>query len=234
MGSQPVREGSVLWQPSEESKNRATITKYLRWLASERQLAFNDYHSLWQWSVTHIEDFWQSLWEFFDIKASKPYSHILSSRKMPGTRWFAGSELNYAEHVFRQMSSQRPALIFQSEIVPLTEMPWAELYRQVASVAAALRKLDVKRGDRVVAYMPNIPQTLIAFLACASIGATWSAVRLILVHAALSTALTRSDPGFCLLLTVINTAAKCLIFGRPPPNSDSRSGPWKKPFLFPI
>ncbi len=174
MGSKPVREGSVLWEPSEESKSRATITKYLRWLASERGLSFNDYLSLWKWSVTDIEDFWQSLWEFFDIKASKPYSRILSGRKMPGAKWFAGSELNYAEHVFRHMSSQRPALIFQSEIVPLTEMPWAELYRQVASVAATLRKLGVKRGDRAVAYMPNIPQTLIAFLACASIGATWS------------------------------------------------------------
>ena len=174
MGSQPVREGSVLWQPSAESKNRAIITRYLRWLASERELSFNDYHSLWKWSVTHIEDFWQSLWEFFDIKASKPYRHILSGRKMPGAKWFAGSELNYAEHVFRQMSSQMTALIFQSEFVPLTEMSWAELYQQVASVAAALRKLEVKRGDRVVAYMPNIPQTLIAFLACASIGATWS------------------------------------------------------------
>ncbi|MCP4626176.1 MAG: acetoacetate--CoA ligase [bacterium] len=174
MGSKPVREGSVLWEPSEESKSRATITKYLRWLASERGLSFNDYLSLWKWSVTDIEDFWQSLWEFFDIKASKPYSRILSGRKMPGAKWFAGSELNYAEHVFRHMSSQRPALIFQSEIVPLTEMPWAELYRQVASVAATLRKLGVKRGDRAVAYMPNIPQTLIAFLACAGIGATWS------------------------------------------------------------
>jgi acetoacetyl-CoA synthetase len=174
MGSQPVREGSVLWEPSEESKSRATITKYLRWLASERGLSFNDYLSVWKWSVTDIEDFWQSLWEFFDIKASKPYSRILSGRKVPGAKWFAGSELNYAEHVFRHMSSQRPALIFQSEIVPLTEMPWAELYRQVASVAATLRKLGVEPGDRVVAYMPNIPQTLIAFLACASIGATWS------------------------------------------------------------
>jgi acetoacetyl-CoA synthetase len=174
MGSQPVQEGTVLWEPTAEVKRRATVTKYLEWLASEKGLSFNDYPSLWKWSVTDIEDFWQSLWEFFDIKASKPYSRILSGRKMPGARWFAGSELNYAEHVFRHMSSQRPALIFQSEIVPLTEMPWAEFYQQVASVAGALRKLGVKRGDRVVAYMPNIPQTLIAFLACASIGATWS------------------------------------------------------------
>ena len=174
MESQPVREGTVLWEPTSEVKRRATITKYLEWLESEKGLSFGDYESVWKWSVTEIEDFWQSLWEFFDINASKPYSRILSDRKMPGAKWFAGSELNYAEHVFRHMSAQRPALMFQSETVPLAEMSWADFYRQVASVAEALRSLGVKRGDRVVAYMPNIPQTLIAFLACASIGATWS------------------------------------------------------------
>jgi acetoacetyl-CoA synthetase len=174
MGAQSVREGSILWEPTEESKNRAVITQYLRWLESEQGLSFKDYDSLWQWSVTEIEAFWQSLWHFFDIQASKPYSGILSGRKMPGANWFAGAELNYAEHVFRQMSSRRPALLFQSEITPLSEVSWETLYRQVTSVATALRELGLKPGDRVVAYMPNIPQTLVAFLACASIGAVWS------------------------------------------------------------
>jgi len=174
MGEQPVREGTVLWEPAEEFKRRATITRFLKWLESEQALSFKDYTSLWEWSVTEIENFWQCLWQFFDIKASKPYTQILSERKMPGAKWFQGAELNYAEHVFRQMSSQRPALIFQSELVPLTELSWDEFHHQVSSVATALRNLGVKRGDRVVAYMPNIPQTLVAFLACASIGATWS------------------------------------------------------------
>jgi len=174
MGAQPISEGTVLWEPTQEFKSRATITKYLKWLDSEKGLSFKDYNSLWEWSVTEIENFWQSLWHFFDIKSSKPYTSILSERKMPGAKWFQGSELNYAEHVFRHMSTERPALIFQSEIVPLTEISWEEFYQQVASVAAGLRNLGVKRGDRVVAYMPNIPQTLVAFLACASIGATWS------------------------------------------------------------
>jgi acetoacetyl-CoA synthetase len=174
MNAQSIAEGTILWQPGEAVKSRATITKYMQWLESERGLCFTDYPSLWQWSVTEIEDFWQSLWQFFDIKASKPYTRILSDRRMPGARWFDGAELNYAEHVFRHMSSQRPALIFQSEIVPLTELSWEAFYRQVSSVAAALRGLGVARGDRVAAYMPNIPQTLIAFLACASIGAVWS------------------------------------------------------------
>lgn len=174
MSAQAVAEGTVLWEPTEDFKNRANITKYLNWLESEKGLAFKDYHSLWEWSVTEIEHFWQSLWEFFDIKASKAPTSIVSGRNMPGAAWFQGAELNYAEHVFRQMSSERPALIFQSEIQPLTQLSWEEFYRRVAAVAASLRKLGVKRGDRVVAYMPNIPQTVMAFLACASIGATWS------------------------------------------------------------
>jgi acetoacetyl-CoA synthetase len=174
MGAQPVREGTVLWEPPEDFKNRANITRYLKWLAEEKGLCFEDYSSLWQWSVTEIEDFWQSLWDFFEIKASRPYTRVLSDRKMPGAGWFQGAELNYAEHVFRHMTSERPALLFQSEIQPLTDLSWEELYRQVAAVAAGLRRMGIKPGDRVASYMPNIPQTVVTFMACASIGATWS------------------------------------------------------------
>jgi acetoacetyl-CoA synthetase len=174
MQTQTIKEGTILWEPSEDFKNQANITKYLKWLESEKGLSFKDYNSLWEWSVTEIENFWQSIWEFFDIQASKPYTGILSGRNMPGAVWFPGAELNYAEHVFRHMSSERPALIFQSEIQPLMELSWEQLHRRVASLAGSLRSLGVHRGDRVVAYMPNIPQTVIALLACASIGATWS------------------------------------------------------------
>jgi len=174
MTTQAIEEGTILWEPTEDRKTRANITRYLRWLESEKSLSFKDYNSLWEWSVTEIEAFWQSLWEFFQIKASKPYNCILSERKMPGAAWFQGAELNYAEHVFRHMDSERPALIFQSELQPLTELSWEELYGRVSAVAARLRSLGVQHGDRVVAYMPNIPQTVMAFLACASIGATWS------------------------------------------------------------
>jgi acetoacetyl-CoA synthetase len=98
----------------------------------------------------------------------------LIERNMPGAEWFKGAELNYAEHVFRSKSSKHPALIFQSEIQPLMEISWDEFHQKVASIASALRSMGIQRGDRVVAYMPNIPQTIMAFLACASIGATWS------------------------------------------------------------
>ncbi len=174
MDTQPIEEGTILWEPGEEVIKQANMTRYIQWLSSQKGLTFPDYSSLWQWSVTEIEDFWQSLWEFFDIWAAKSFSDVLTERKMPGAQWFKGAELNYAEQVFRNTSSKHPALIFQSEIQPLMEISWDEFQQKVSSIASALRSMGVKRGDRVVAYMPNIPQTIVAFLACASIGATWS------------------------------------------------------------
>ena len=131
MVQQPISEGTVLWEPGEDVINRANMTRYMQWLASEKGLSFQDYNSLWQWSVTAIEDFWQSVWEFFDIRASKSFDAVLTARRMPGARWFTGTELNYAEHVFRHKTAQRPALIFQSEIQPLVELSWDELHQQV-------------------------------------------------------------------------------------------------------
>ncbi|MEE9613146.1 MAG: acetoacetate--CoA ligase [Desulfatiglandales bacterium] len=174
MDVKSVEEETILWEPSQEFRERANITRYMKWLKDRKGLDFDSYGPLWEWSVTDIEDFWASLWEFFEIKASKPYTKVLSERKMPGNRWFLDSELNFAEHVFRNMSSSQPALIFQRESQPLVETSWDELHEKVSSVAAVLRDMGVQRGDRIVAYMPNIPETAIAFLASASIGAVWS------------------------------------------------------------
>ncbi len=174
MATKPITEGTVLWEPSDERVSNANLTRYLQWLKAEKGLEFDGYHSLWGWSVGELEDFWLSLWEFFQIKAATPYRKVLSERIMPGAKWFDGAELNYAEHVFRNMTPEHPALIFQSEIQSLMEISWDELHQKVSSLAAALRNMGVQRGDRVVSYMPNIPQTVIAFLACASIGAIWS------------------------------------------------------------
>jgi acetoacetyl-CoA synthetase len=170
----PVTEGMLLWEPSEETKRQANITYYMQWLQKEKGLHFDDPEKLWEWSVTNLEDFWASIWEFFDIKASQPYNAVLTERKMPGAQWFPGAKLNYAEHVFRNATSSRPALLFQSESQPLTEVSWDELYRKVSTVSAALSSMGIQAGDRVVCYMPNIPESAIAFLACASIGAIWS------------------------------------------------------------
>jgi len=165
---------TLLWEPTEALKRQARITDYMKWLEREKGLTLQTRGELWQWSVDHLEDFWASLWEHFHINASKPYTSVLKERKMPGAEWFSGAELSYAEHMFRHATSDHPALLFQSESRPLREVSWDELRRKVGAVAHALRTMGVQRGDRVVSYMPNIPETLMAFLACASIGAIWS------------------------------------------------------------
>ena len=163
MGKKSTAEDAFLWEPKEDDVRGSNITSYMEWLKSNKGLSFEDYNSLWEWSVTEIEDFWQSIWEYLEIKTSKSYTKVLSERKMPGANWFIDSELNYTEHVFRNMCSERPALMFQSEFQPLIEISWNELYQKVSSLAASLRNMGVHNGDRVVSYMPNIPQTIIAF-----------------------------------------------------------------------
>ena len=170
----PFGHDVPLWEAGEDVKRAANITRYMQWLKREKSLNFQTRDDLWQWSVDHLEDFWASLWEYFHIQASSPYSAVLLERKMPGAKWFSGATLNYAEHVFRNATSSRPALLFRSERHAMVEVSWSELQQKVASIAQSLRAMGVQRGDRVVAYMPNIPETLMAFLACASMGATWS------------------------------------------------------------
>ncbi|MGI8585484.1 MAG: acetoacetate--CoA ligase [Thermoleophilaceae bacterium] len=167
-------DDTLLWEPTAEAKERASLTRYMRWLEAERGLSFAGYHDLWQWSVTDLEAFWGSIWSFFEVRASCPYERVLGSRSMPGATWFEGAKLSYAEHVFRGKPDDGVALGHASELRERGEVTWAELRGQVARIAAGLRGLGVQRGDRVVAYMPNVPETLAAFLACASIGATWS------------------------------------------------------------
>lgn len=169
-----AKEGSILWVPSQERREAANLTKYMAWLKENKDLKLGFYSDLWEWSTDNAADFWESLWEYFEIAHSKPYNQVLASDKMPGARWFTGAELNYAENVFRMATDKQPALKFQSEIRPLAEVSWAELTDRVSALAASFRKLGVGRGDRVVAYMPNIPETVIAFLATASLGAIWS------------------------------------------------------------
>jgi acetoacetyl-CoA synthetase len=170
----PIAEGTVLWEPSAARREASNLARYLRWLETHKGLRFADYDALWRWSVERLEDFWASLWEFFEVRASAPYARVLDERKMPGAKWFAGARLNYAEHAFRYAATERPALLVRSESRPPAEVSWAELERQVAAIAAGLREMGVQPGDRVVAYMPNIPETIAAFLACASLGAIWS------------------------------------------------------------
>jgi acetoacetyl-CoA synthetase len=169
------RRGELLWTPSNESVERSNMTRYMRWLEAERGHGFNgDYGELWRWSVSELEDFWASIWDFFEVSASTPHSRVLAERTMPGARWFEGAQLNYAEHLLRGKPGQQLAILHGSERRELDSLTWGELREQVSRVAAALRELGVERGDRVVAYMPNVPETVVAFLATASLGAIWS------------------------------------------------------------
>ena len=180
-------EAEVLWAPTPEMVERSQLTRYIRWLAENRDLHFEDYHALWRWSVTEIEEFWGTLWEYFGVIASRDpqgapgseaeegrFEEVLAERVMPGARWFEGARLNYAEHIFRGKAEDEVAVSYASELRPLTELRWGELREQVGAVREGLRALGVAPGDRVVAYLPNGPEALVAFLATASLGAIWS------------------------------------------------------------
>ncbi|NJK80297.1 MAG: acetoacetate--CoA ligase [Chloroflexaceae bacterium] len=169
-----VSEGTLLWQPSAAAQQQSRMMAYMHWLHAQQGLHFTDYAQLWEWSVTEVEAFWESIWHYFEVQSSQPYTSVLVERVMPGAQWFPGARLNYAEHVFRHATDTHPALIFLAEHQPLTEISWAELRQHVAAVTGALRGLGVGEGDRVVAYIPNIPEALYIFLACASVGAIWS------------------------------------------------------------
>jgi acetoacetyl-CoA synthetase len=172
--STAVHEGQLLWQPSAELVEHSRMREYMRWLTAREGLQFDSYEALWRWSIDNLEAFWQSVVDFFEVKLQKPADEILANREMPGAKWFVGAQINYAENVFRNTSTNRPALIYQSETRALAEMSWQEFERNVASIAHALREMGVQPGDRVVAYMPNIPEAAVALVAAASLGAIWS------------------------------------------------------------
>jgi acetoacetyl-CoA synthetase len=164
----------VLWQPTAADRESSRVGEFLRWLERERGLAFADYDELWRWSVDELEDFWDAVWQFFALPSSAPYSSVLSSRTMPGARWFEGSRLNYAEALLARAAVDRPALIAVAEDGLPREISRDQLRGQVGALADALRDLGVGPGDRVAAYLPNIPEAVVALLATASLGAVWT------------------------------------------------------------
>ncbi len=166
--------GAVLWKSPPDVRETTEIGRYLRWLEEERGLAFPGYDELWRWSVDDLPAFWSSIWEFFDVKAHAPYSAVLASDAMPGARWFPGALLNFAEHMLgSDDDADQVAIVAHSQTREPLELTFGELRDQVARARAGLLRLGVQPGDRVVAYMPNIPETLVAFAATASIGAIW-------------------------------------------------------------
>ncbi|HRN73653.1 MAG TPA: acetoacetate--CoA ligase [Ginsengibacter sp.] len=163
-----------LWTPSEAFKTHSNLSKYADWLKAKYQLSFSDYHSLWKWSVDNPEDFWKSIAQYFDVRFHTPYEEVMSSQPMPHTQWFKGATLNYAAHIFKNKTTERPAIWFASETRGLKSLSWAALEQQTAALQTYFRESGVQQGDRVVAYIPNIPEASVALFATISLGAVWS------------------------------------------------------------
>jgi acetoacetyl-CoA synthetase len=166
--------GQLLWTPSPDKIQSSRLAAYQAWLSENRNIQTGSYDELWRWSTNDLDGFWQSIWDHFEVLADGSAQPVLGERTMPNTQWFPNARLNYAEHIFRNSTPDRPAIIARSEDAELREVSWAELEHGTSALAAKLRALGIGPGDRVASYMPNRPETVVAFLACASIGAIWS------------------------------------------------------------
>ncbi|MEZ0340710.1 acetoacetate--CoA ligase [Mycobacterium sp. pV006] len=161
------------WTPTDDDIARARITDFARFVEKRTDVTFDDYRALWQWSVDDLDGFWAALWDYFDL--GERGDTVLSGATMPGAQWFPGTTLNYVDQVLRNARTDRPAIISVSEDRADREVSWSELLGRTAAFADKLRAAGVEPGDRVVGYLPNIPEAIIAFLATASLGAVWSA-----------------------------------------------------------
>lgn len=163
-----------IWTPGAARRERALVTAFQARLAREHGLQFDGYEALWRWSVDAPEAFWRAVLDFFDVPMAHPPARMRSADPMPGTRWFEGARLNLVDQVFRHTSLPTPAIVYDSEAAGQGEIGWPELRRQVGALAHTLRGLGVQPGDRIAGYLPNIPQTVVAFLAATSLGAVWT------------------------------------------------------------
>ncbi len=164
-----------LWQPAADARSTTRLGEFLTFCETRTGRSFVDYDALWEWSVDDgLEDCWAAIWDFFDVQSSRPYARVLSERIMPGAKWFEGARLNYAEHTLRHPDDSAVAIVGVSDSRSRVELTWMELRQQVGRARAGLQKLGVGEGDRVAAYLPNVPETIIAFLAACSLGAIWT------------------------------------------------------------
>lgn len=162
-----------LWEGSSEFKSNSHLFQYQEWLKDNQKLNFENYHELWKWSVDNIEDFWKSIWEYFHVTSHNQYKSVLSG-KMPKCKWFEGATINYTEHIFKNSIPNETAIYFGNEAGDYSEITWKDLAQKVASMASYLKSIGIEKGDRVVAFLPNIPEATISFLAVNSLGAIWS------------------------------------------------------------
>ncbi len=164
----------VLWKPTQDFIDNSHLNRFIKWLNAEKELAFDDYHALWEWSVEEYRVFWGCVVEYFKVDLKGDYKEIASEGDMLETKWFEGVKVNYSQHIFKNKSDKYPAIIFGNETGEYLELSWKELYRKVASFAKYLKSQGVVKGDTVSAFMPNVPEATIAFLAVNSLGAIWS------------------------------------------------------------
>jgi len=167
-------QSKILWKPSIDYVKQSNLTHYISWLEQEKGLSFSDYNHLWEWSTENIAEFWETVWQYFDVAHGASYTEICSNDPMPRTKWFTGATVNYSENIFRNATDRFPAIISASERNPLKEISWRELTHQVSALRNHLIKSGVKKGDCVVAFIPNIPEAIISFLTVNSLGAIWS------------------------------------------------------------
>lgn len=163
-----------VWTPDPSRVDSAHLTDFIRWVEAETGQELGDYEELWSWSVESPDDFWRAVWDYFEVIADGEPSEVTNGAAMPDTGWFPGTKLNYVEHVFRDRDPEAIAILARSESGAGTDLTWSELEARVASTRAGLERLGVGPGDRVAAFLPNVPEAVIAFLATASLGAVWS------------------------------------------------------------
>ena len=169
-----VEEGTLLWQPTARQIDNSRMKQFMSEVNARYGTNHNSYDELWQWSVENPDKFWEMIWRYYQIRAYENYTRVMNDAPMPETKWFENAALNFAEHVFRMKQRNHPAIIFQSELHDYSEISWDHLEKQVAGLQRALLDAGINQGDRVAAYLPNIPETIVAFLAVSSIGAVWS------------------------------------------------------------
>lgn len=163
-----------LWAPDQQFIDDANISAFISWLNTNKNLKFTSYESMWEWSCSHLEDFWEYIVEYFEIDLKGDYQNVVSSHKMPGVKWFEGTKVNYTSQLFKNINKNSPALLCKTESTETKEISWDKLHSDVASINRFLLDKGINKGDCIVAFMPNIYETVVAFLACASIGAIWS------------------------------------------------------------
>ena len=194
----------LLWQPTAERISQTNMFKFMGFINQRYGKNFEDYKSLYDWSINNIKDFWASWWNFADIISSAPFNAVIDDlSKMPGAKWFSGAKLNFAENLLRYRDEHN-AIIFYGEDQVRRRMTYSQLYDEVERIASALKNAGVQTGDRVAGFMPNMPETIIAMLAAASLGAIWSSCSPDFgIKGGCSTASAKSSPRCCSPLTAI-------------------------------